>query len=208
LGGAPIASVGLFLPECGSSTSALTAGAVYLDSLTWDGAPNVAFHRAPGQMWKRQWVNAADFFADEFGEAFRVVQNRGRGLVITGAREWTNYCVQAVITPHLASAFGLAARVQGQERYYALLLAGENTVNLVKRLDGERLLAEQPLAWQLGQPYALRLDVQGHQIRAWVDGVMLFTVDDAVCPLSSGGIALVCEAGRVGTDKVSISPVY
>ena len=108
-------------------------------------------------MWKRQWVNAADFFEDEFGEAFRVIQNRGRGLVITGTREWTDYSVQASITPHLVKAFGLAARVQGLERYYALLLSNQNTIKLIKRLDGEIVLAEQAFAWEFGQPYHLEL---------------------------------------------------
>ena len=133
LGGAPIAQVGITL-----SSDESTEGIIHLDRLSWDGTPNVAFHRpaATGRMWKRQWVNAADYFEDELGEAFRVIQNRGRGIVITCTRAWTDYTVQAEITPHLVRSFGLAARVQGQERYYALLLTDQNTVRLVKRLDG------------------------------------------------------------------------
>ena len=157
-------------------------------------------------MWKRQWVNAADTFADEFGEGFRVIQNRGRGLVITGTREWNNYSVQATITPHLAKAFGLAARVQGQERYYALLLSDRNSIKLVTRLDGEIVLAEQPYSWEFGKSYKLRLDVQRNQIRAWMDGILLISVNDPVRLISSGGIALVCEEGRLGTEAVFVMP--
>jgi hypothetical protein len=157
-------------------------------------------------MWKRQWVNAADYFEDEFGEAFRVIQNRGRGLVITGTREWTEYSVQASMTPHLADTFGLAARVQGQERYYALLLSDREKVRLIKRLDGETVLEERAFPWEFGEPYALKLEVQGNHIRGWVDGVELFNVEDALRPLSGGGIALVCERGRVGTDAVLVAP--
>jgi hypothetical protein len=159
-------------------------------------------------MWKRQWVNAADFFEDEFGEAFRVIQNRGRGMVITGTREWTDYSVRASITPHLVKAFGLAARVQGLERFYALLLSNRNTIKLIKRLDGEILLAEQEFAWKFGQPYHLQITVKGSQILVSVDGALSFKVEDLDRPLSGGGIALVCEEGRIGTDQVSVEPAF
>jgi hypothetical protein len=157
-------------------------------------------------MWQRQWVNTADVFTAEFEEAFRVIQNRGRGLSITGTREWKDYSIQTTITPHLAKAFGLAARVQGLERYYALLLSERNRVKLIKRYDGETVFAEQAYPWEFGKPYALRLDVQASQIQAWVDGKLLFTVEDSKDPLTNGGIALVCEEGRVGADVVQVKP--
>jgi hypothetical protein len=157
-------------------------------------------------MWKRQWIDAADIFADEFGEAFRVIQNQGRGLVITGTREWNDYSVQATITPHLAKSFGLAARVQGQERYYALLLSDRNRIKLIRRLDGEIVLAEHPYSWEFGTSYELRLDVERDQIQAWVDGILFFSVDDPGHLISSGGIALVCDEGRLGTEAVLVMP--
>ncbi len=203
LGGVPIAKVGLSI-----SSDEPVEGILHLDHLTWDGSPNVTFRRpgTTGRMWKRQWVDAADFFEDGFGEAFRVIQNRGRGLVITGTREWTDYSVQSVITPHLVKAFGLAARVQGLERYYALLLCDQTTIKLVRRLDGEAVLAEQAFAWQLGQPYDLRLAVLGNQISAYVNDSLVFAVEDHEHPLAGGGIALVCEEGRIGTEEVVVAP--
>jgi hypothetical protein len=129
-------------------------------------------------------------------------------MVITGTREWTDYSVRASITPHLVKAFGLAARVQGLERYYALLLSNQNTIKLIKRLDGEIILAEQAFAWKFGQPYHLQLTVKGDQILASVDETLLFNVQDLPGPLSGGGIALVCEEGRIGTDEVSVEPAY
>jgi hypothetical protein len=203
VGGAAIAEVGVSI-----ASDETVEGVLHLDRLSWDGPPHVKFHRpaASGRMWKRQWVNAADYFEDEFGEAFRVIQNRGRGLVITGTREWTEYSVQASLTPHLADAFGLAARVQGQERYYALLFSDRDKVRLIKRLDGETVLEERAFPWEFGKPYELKLEVQGNHIRSWVDGVELFSVEDALRPLSSGGIALACENGRIGTDEVLVLP--
>jgi len=201
LSGAPIAQIGISI-----SSHDPAEGVVYLDQLSWDGSPNLTFHRpaASGRMWKRQWVNAADFFEDGFGEAFRVIQNRGRGLVITGTREWTDYSVQASITAHLAKAFGLAARVQGLERYYALLLCNQNTIKLIKRLDGEILLAEQAFAWEFGKPYHLQITVKGNQISVSVNQTLVFKVEDPDRPLSRGGIALICEEGHIGTDEVTL----
>ena len=205
LGGAPIAQVGISI-----SSYEPADGVIHLDRLSWDGAPNVTFRRplTAGRMWKQQWVNAADFFEDEFGEAFRVVQNRGRGFVMTGTREWTDYSLQARLTPHLVKAFGLAARVQGLERYYGLLLSNRDTIKLIKCLDGEIVLAEKAFEWKFGQSYNLRIAIKDNQILVIVNGELLFNVEDAHRSLSSGGIALVCEEGRVGTDEVSVSPEF
>jgi hypothetical protein len=137
-----------------------------------------------------------------------VIQNRGRGLIITGTREWTDYSVQASLTPHLAKAFGLAARVQGLERYYALLLSNRNRIKLIKRLDGETLLAEGAFAWELGQPYDLQITVKGNHILASVNGALLFRVEDSNRSLQGGGIALVCEEGRIGADEVVVSSEF
>ena len=203
LGDAPIAQVGISI-----SSHEAAKGVLYLDWLSWDGSPNVNFRRPvpSGAMWKRQWVNAADFFEHPIDELFRVIQNRGRGMVITGTREWTDYSVQATITPHLAKAFGLAARVQGLERYYGLLISNQNTIKLIKRLDGETILAERALDWEFGQPYQLQMMVEENQILASVNGMLLFNVEDPDRPLTGGGVALVSEEGRIGVDEVSVTP--
>jgi len=203
LGGAPVAQIGISI-----SSSDPSEGVLYLDRLTWEGIPQVTFVRPAtgGTMWKRQWVVAADGLDDRFDEAFRMIQNRGRGLAITGTREWGDYRVQTTLTPHLVKAFGLAARVQGLERYYALMLTEMGTARLIKRLDGEFVLAERNFVWALGQPYELTLEVEGDQVRAWVGRKLFFWVHDADHPLISGGVALVCEEGRVGTDLVLVGP--
>ncbi|MCL6432592.1 MAG: ADP-ribosylglycohydrolase family protein, partial [Anaerolineae bacterium] len=201
-GGAPIAEVGLELAgECGAT------GTVYLDYLTWEGAPDVTFARLAGggSMWLRAWVNGVDY-RTAWAESFRLVQNEGRGLLITGTREWTDYEVMADVTPHMVRAAGIAARVQGMARYYALLLI-EGRARLVKALDGETVLAEADLPWQLGETHVLGLRVRGSRIEASIDGRALFEVEDLDRPLRSGGIALVCEEGRTATEAVTVRPV-
>ena len=91
------------------------------------------------------------------------------GLLSQGTREWTDYRVTATLTPHLATSAGLAARVGGLRRYYALLLHRDGHARLVKVADGTRILAEQPCPWTFGATYEFSLAVAGPRLSAWLD---------------------------------------
>lgn len=202
-GGAPIAEVGL---EISSDTRA--SGTIYLDYLTWDGTPSVRFRHPqyPGDMWKRAWTNGVSHLHTGDHE-HRLIQNEGTGLLIQGTREWTDYTVSADVTPHMVASAGIAARVQGMRRYYALLLCAGGTVRLTKALDGIRILGEAALTWEFGQTYELRLQVEGTRIQAWVGDRLVFDVEDNDRPLTEGAMALVCEEGRTATKEVRVSPI-
>lgn len=202
--GGPIAAVGVEVRH-----PLRADGALYLDYLTWDGEPDLRLRRPAhgGDMWRLAWVDAVDQYGRHWPEAFRLSHNRGRGLLTQGTHEWRNYTVSATITPHLTKAAGIAARVQGLYRYYALLLCDDQTLRLVKALDGDQALGEVAFAWQLGEAYELALTVVNQQITAAVDGTVLFRVEDNERPLQGGGVALVCEEGRMATDSVRIQPV-
>ena len=207
-GGAPIAEVGLEL-----SSERRADGTVYLDYLTWDGAPDVVLTRPAdgGTMWRRAWVDGVDQYSPWWPEPYRLVQNHGTGLLMQGTREWTDYRVSADITPHMAKSAGIAARVQGMRRYYALLLCndgvgGRPTARLVKALDGDMVLAEVGFAWEYDETHELSLEVVGTCLRAWIDREELFALDDADRSLTSGAVALVCEEGRTATQVVRVQP--
>jgi len=202
--GLPVAVAGV---EARSDTHA--TGTLYLDYLTWDGTPEVAFHRPAeaGDMWRHAWVDGVDQYTYRWPESFRLAQNEGRGLLSTGTRDWTDYAVQATVRPHLVKHGGIAARVQGMRRFYALLLGADGKVRLLKALDGDRVLAEAALAWEFGGDYDLRLSVQGQSIIGYVDGREVLRATDNDRPLTGGGIALVVEEGRMSTDEVRVGPV-
>ncbi len=202
--GAPIAEVGVEI-----SSERRADGSIYLDYLTWDGAPDVVLARpaAGGTMWRRAWVDGVDECNPRYPEAYRLVQNYGTGLLMQGTREWTDYRVSADVTPHMVKAAGIGARVQGMRRYYALLLCSDGKARLVKALDGDTVLAEADLPWEFGQTHDLSLEVVGTRLRAWIDGQQLFEVNDAHRPLTGGGVALVCEEGRTATEVVTVRPV-
>jgi ADP-ribosylglycohydrolase len=204
-GSQPICQIGL---ELGAP------GTVYLDCLTWSGSPDVVFHTPHGaspwhgdQNWRKPWVQAVDQWEGWGGEGLRIIQNEGRGLLITGCREWQDYTVSAAVRPTLMANGGLAARVQGLKRFYALELVKGGKARLLKALDGDTVLAEAPFAWEMWQPYEMTLEVKGSHLRGWVSGQLLFDVEDTVRPLASGGVALVVEEGHLMTPAVSVQPV-
>jgi hypothetical protein len=201
-GGQPIAEIGIEL-----RSDQRASGAVYLDWLTWGGTPDVVFRRPAekGELWRRAWVDGIDHFDRWWPEAFRVVQDEGTGLLMTGAREWMDYRVSSMIVPHMGSRFGLAARVQGMRRFYALVLSAGGA-QLVKALDGETVLAQAEVPWELGQPCELALKVTGNHIEGWVDGRRVFDVFDNAQPLVGGGVALLVTEGRIATDDVRVEP--
>lgn len=179
-------------------------GTVFLDHLTWDGAPNVAFKRpAGGQMWKRAWVDGLSHFV-EWGEPYRLIQDEGTGLAIQGGPDWADLSVAAVVVPHMVARGGLAVRVQGMRRWVALLLYPDQTLRLVRSLAEETTLASVPLPWSFGDAIFLRLEVEGNRYRGYVGKELKIEVEDDA--LADGAVALVVTEGRMATDVVRVTP--
>lgn len=199
LGGYPIAAVGVEV------VSAPRGGTLYLDRLDWQGAPEVTLSRIPGSMWSRAWVNGVDQYHPRYPESFRLIHNRGTGLLLHGSRDWRDYRVQADVTPHLVRRTGISGRVQGMRRYYALVLANEGKAQLVRELDGTTVLAETPLALELYRTYALELVVNGSTLVGTIDGETVLEAEDDA--LATGGIALLVDEGRTATQTVVVSAV-
>ncbi len=201
--GAPIAAVGIEV-----SSDAGASGVVYLDYLTWDGAPEVSLTKpsSGGTMWKRAWIDAVDNAITSRSDltGYRIMQNHDTGLFIQGTREWENYSFSAVVNPHLAKQAGVAVCVQGLKRYYALLLCDDGRVRLIKELDGRTELAAKEFAWDWDTDYQLRLETAGGSLVASIDGDVVFEHSDTDLPLLSGSVALVCAEGRVDFRDVSV----
>ncbi len=205
--GDPIAEIGIEI-----SSAQRADGVVYLDYLTWDGTPDVTLTRPGhiGTMWQRAWVNGVDQ-TSSWGETYRLIQNEGVGLLMQGTHEWTDYRVTADVTPHMAKSAGIAARVQGMRRYYALLVCfdGEpvsSKIRLVKVLHNIETFSEMNFPWNFGETHHLCLEVVGARLQAWVDDKLCFTVVDDDQPFAGGAVALVCEEGRTATNIVRVQP--
>lgn len=200
--GAPIAEAGLEICE------AENQGVLYLDYLGWNGAPEIIWRRLPGkgQMWTRAWASTMDHVGSHWPNTFHLSKSRGTGMFIQGTRDWSDYKISATLTPQVAKSFGLAARVQGLRRYYALIVCDDQMVRLVKVLDEVMVLQELPFEWDFGAPCSLLLQVEDMSLRASLNGVLVLDALDEDMPLVGGGIALVCEEGLVTCPEVAIKP--
>jgi hypothetical protein len=156
-------------------------------------------------MWRRAWINAVDHVGTRWESAFHLCQDRGTGLFIQGSRDWQNYTVQAAIMSDPAKSFGLAARVQGLTRYYALVLGPSQALRLLRNYDSVELLAEVPFTWHWHQRYDFTLQVLGTLVSGLLNGNELIRYNDSETPLRDGGIALICEEGLIMTDEVSVT---
>ncbi len=220
LEGYPIAQAGLQI-----SGSDGASGRIYLDALCWHGTPNVTLkrphphdmtrwdRRMKGIMWKRAWVNGLDaargrmVFLDFYPETYRLIQNEGRGLLMQGCRDWTDYEVSASLTPHMCKAGGLGARVQGMKRHYALL-CDEQETRLVSTLEGQdTVLAAASGGWTMGEQHELSLKVEGNSLAGYLNGALVVKAEDPAARFAGGGIALVCEEGRIACDEVAVRPI-
>ena len=205
----PIAEIGF---ECKCKVE---SGVVYLDYLTWDGAPHVTLTRPfgsnerwePPLVWRQAWVDAMDLWEVWWPEPYRLVQNEGRGLLMQGTREWKDYEVEAAITPWLMDAGGIGARVQGLKRFYSLQLEKGNKVRLVKALDGDAILGEKDFEWEIHSSYTLKMQVSGNRIKAWVDDQLQFDVVDEDKPLLGGGVAYVVDQGHISSQAMTVKPI-
>lgn len=205
LNGQPIAEIGVEI-----TSEKRASGVIYLDYLTWDGEPNVRLGRPTegGTMWRKAWVNAVDSYDERWPEPYRLAQNRGTGMISQGSRDWRDYVVEAAIVPHLVTLAGLAARVQGLERYYALLICADKKVRLVKMLDGKHILAEKDFAFEWDDEILLKLEIKGARLRAWINGTPVFDLLDGNTPLLEGGVALVIEEGRITCEEITVTPAH
>lgn len=204
--GQPVMSVGITADAADAVPVHSGTAVTHLESLTWSGEPVATFGQpaAGATIWRTGWVPAADRFDAKWGDPFRIVQNRGTGLLIHGSRDWRDYRVSADVTPHLADAVGLAARVQGLRRYVSIELVDRRFARLVRMVDEPTVLAQVPLEWEFGASYELWIEAAGSRLRAGIGDQQLFDwVEDPSGP-DCGGIALTVTNGRSTTTQVSV----
>jgi hypothetical protein len=205
MGGQPIQSIGLAL----SSPGAKQDGAIVLDSMRWDGPPDMRLRRPdePSDFWRRAWVNGVSSFSTRFPQAFRISQDRGEGMIIHGGRQWTDYRVETALTIHRAQYAGVGVRVKGLRRYYAALLDRTGVFRIVRAYDGSvTTLAEMKFEWRFEERYEIAVQVTCDSIAASVGDKNLEARDGDLHALRDGGVALIVSEGACSTDEVRVTP--
>jgi hypothetical protein len=206
--GAPVAKVGL-------SAAGVAGSEVTIRAVDWGGTPRVTFalpdgirsdRNLPNNPWSAMFMNGVSRFHARPGCSFNIMQDRGRGILHTGAEDWRDLSVEAVVRPFLAAEFGLAVRVQGLRRYYALLLGRDGKARLVRNCQTDTTLATAPFSWTERDEIDLRLVVEGRRLRGIVNGRALVEAEDRLGGLDGGGVGFVVSEGRIEADYLRVGP--
>ncbi|MAQ82101.1 MAG: hypothetical protein CMH12_02585 [Maritimibacter sp.] len=200
LGGQPIAEVGVVL----TATRGRATGKVLVDRLGWDGAPDLRLRRPEdgGCFWHRAWVNGVSFFSKHFPQDFRISQDRGRGMLMYGTRDWTDYSVEADLMWHLGETGGLVFRAQGMTRHYAALLTRDGKLQILRVRDGAVSVlasADCPVAFETA--FTLAVAAKDSKLSATLGDVTI-TADDAT--FADGAIGLTVEEGALSATELRI----
>ena len=201
----PIAEVGVVV----RSKKQKSSGRILLDRLSWSGAPKLRLVRpnVPGDFWHRAWVNGVDLFSErKFKEDFRISQQRGEGIIIHGTRQWTDYTVSADISLHNGSYVGLAARVQGLKRFYAVRVMRTGQLQLVRTCDRSvEVLASAEFKVELDQRINVALKVVGTKVSAQANSVSVSFNDSSHMQIKDGGIGLIVADGAASALSFEVS---
>ncbi|KAI1204704.1 ADP-ribosylglycohydrolase [Annulohypoxylon truncatum] len=218
LGCRPIQSVGISIsygkhPE--HTVAGPFAGTIMIDHLGWTGVPNLILlpigeKAGPRTFYKQSFVNGADTFALASGN-FVVAQDEGEGLVSYGTREWDQYHVafmDFVITGLNRTRNGVAFRVNGLRRYYALLFVKlseeKKGVTLVKVVDEKTyILGGKDFEWEVDKPYSIVVNAKGKWLFARIEDTdVVFHRSDEQYP--KGGIGIIASDGSVLVGSIEI----
>ncbi|KAI0849357.1 ADP-ribosylation/Crystallin J1 [Daldinia vernicosa] len=211
LGYQPVQSVGIAIKPVRVTSD--SPEVIYMDYLRWDGTPALVLEPGddrvgPRSFYKRSFVNGADVF-DISSSTFIVAQDQGEGIVSYGTRDWTNYrAIFRDFTVNMSGPAGVAVRVRGLNRYYALFFykssadisGSKDRIALVKALDNERIeLASADFDWKYDLPYNVIFKVSGDLLHARI-GKTELSARDAQYP--GGGIGMVVTDGSILKTKM------
>jgi ADP-ribosylglycohydrolase len=222
----PIQQIGIAF----SADEPFEGGTVRLDYLRFTGAPQMILRRpegAPGEaghsnkMWHHSWVNAVDTF-HKWGPSFHIAhESQGEGIICHGTRQWKNYkVIVSGFQVQISKAAGVAVRVQGIHRWYALMFLDDpqrgRRVALMRARDGERTLliragedvrdenapaAEAEFEWSVGESYEVTVSVEQDTITASVGPIELQAI---VTDYADGGMGLVVRNGSLSAQSIEV----
>jgi len=186
------------------------AGRVLLDTVSYAGLPRLRIieelpRAASGAILG--WVSDLNTISGRMTAGHqRMVcygKNEGRGVLITGVHDWTDYAVSARLAVHCAEAAGLVARYQGLQRYLALIKT-RDALKLVHNFYGETILAQMPCAWEVDELHWVSLKMRGRLVTASLDGQEVLTGEDTT--LGSGGAGFVVDSGLAAFREFAVEP--
>lgn len=177
------------------SRSEWTTGAVYLETLDWDGAPDFSTdfrHERHESGGISQWTRLRGFWRLDEGAYHG--SGVGESETYTGDPAWTDIRVEVALVPLTGDYHNINARVQGALRSYALGLAPGGRLALYKKDRTYTQVAAADFAWTHGTRYHLTLTAQGDRLTATArdegGSEQALTWHDSAAPYRNGQIGL------------------
>lgn len=179
-------------------------GEVILEKINWDGAPTDFAQRGmmmtsiwnTNPLWLAGFANSAAQFAADFKQTYCVSHIEDAGLVTIGSKEWKDYNVESTVYFALHQEGGLVVRSVGHRRYYAAVLSGFDTAEIIVVKDGvRRVLAETTYNYKEDEGYRLNFSVQGDNLTFSINGEKVLEAEDHT--YKEGGAGFVISRGTM-----------
>jgi hypothetical protein len=126
------------------------------------------------------------------GDPGPAVPDKPGTYLTAGDGTWTDYRLSVRLLSDTDQGIGVVFRHQDDENYYRFSLdRSRGFRRLVKRVAGAiTTLWEDGVPYTVGREYVLTVDCLGNRLAGYLDGIEVFSLDDA--SLAAGGIGLYC----------------
>lgn len=188
-------------------------GAVALRRFWWQGAPRYSL--TAGALTMENWAfdhqevsqfsHAQGLWRLEKGSI--VCSSTDAAYAFTGAADWADVSVRALIKPQSAKYAGVALRVSGVLRAYQALISAAGEVRLVRLDMRAKTLKMARVAPASNGEYDVRIQAQGAFISVYVNDVLMIEAEDKN-PLDKGCVGLCVKgAGHAAFLKIEVEGV-
>ena len=152
------------------------------------------------------WIVNADMvfgsFSDDPAPLCHLCSNGERRFAVTGGLWWRRQSIQAVVRLHGAEVAGVVACHQGTRKYLSLTIRHGKLV-LAQEFYGETILGQFPVEWGSEEAHELRLECDGPQAIAYLDGKEVLRSSAVV--LEAGGAGYLVQTGNAGFGETTLA---
>lgn len=202
-GGLPILRFGLEFASHKRYT-----GDVFVRSIDWCNTPEKLEQKGimmrdmwdTNPFWAKMFVASAKNFSPNLNCTYCISHDEPGGLATIGTRDFTDYKVSSVLKFSLHKRGGLVARSTGHRRYYAAVVSGGDTFQIIRHYDDdEQILAEGKVAYSQFEKYAMSFTVCGNKLKAEF-GETILLAEDSENLLTRGAAGYLVDEGAVFID--------
>ena len=183
-------------------------GDVFIRSIDWSNTPRCLNQEGimmrdmwdTNPFWAKMFVASAKCFSPNLNCTYCISHDEPGGLATIGTRDFTDYTVSSMLKFSLHKRGGLAARSAGHRRYYAAVVSGGDTFQIIKHRDGkETVLAEGSVHYAQFVKYPMKFTLCGNKLEASFGEVTIMAEDKEDAYLC-GAAGYVVDEGAVFID--------